>query len=382
MNSKTIKIIQIVSFFFILTILFSGSIISPDKELSDKENRSLSQLPKITATSIFSGDYMTRFEQYMSDQILGRDMFVSSKTFLNRIIGKTEQNGIYIGKNGWLFEKPSEYDEKKLSQTTAAISNFCKQSKIDNRMFVLIPNSSEIVSDNLPYLLSLDSQANQIEEIYSTMSKDVDCIDVESQLKSDENPERLFYKSDHHWTSYGAKTAFDIIAKNWKLDIDRINYQTFTLSSSFSGTLSSSAGIKAKPDIVQAIIPEKSAGTYIIQNSTQKSKSASMFDLSKLESSNQYEVFLGGNFSKLTISTTSETENKLLIFKDSYANCMLPMMTPFFCQITVIDARFFTDEINNIVSDGEFTHLMFLYNVNTFLEDTSLKNVLVHEITN
>ena len=101
-----------------------------------------------------------------------------------------------------------------------------------------------------------------------------------------------------------------------------------------------------------------------------------MFDLSKLENGNQYEVFLGGNFSKLTITTTSNTENKLLIFKDSYANCMLPMLTPFFKEIVVVDARYFTDDIRAVVNDGEFTHMMFLYNVNTFLEDTSLKSVL------
>ncbi len=382
MKSKTIKIIQIVAFFLIPSIIFTGSIASPDRELSEKENRSLTQCPKITSSSIFSGDYMTRFEQYMSDQIWNRDMFVSSKTFFNRITGRTEQNGVYIGKNGWLFEKPSEYDEEKLSQTTEAIGNFCKQCKIDNRMFVLIPNSSEIVSYNLPCLLSFDSQAKQIEKIYSAMPNDMDCVDVEQLLKKEENPESLFYKSDHHWTSYAAKKTFDMIAKTWGLDIDKIKYQTCTLSNTFFGTLSLSTGIKKQSDTIQAIIPEKSAGTYIIQNSSQKTKNVSMFDLSKLDSSNQYEVFLGGNFSKLTISTTSKSKNKLLILKDSYANCMLPMMTPFFCQITVIDARFFTDEINNVISDGEFTHLMFLYNVNTFLEDTSLKNILIHESMN
>lgn len=382
MKSNTIKIFQIVAFFLIPSIFLTGSFVSPDRELSEKENRSLTQLPNLTASSVFSGDYMTQFEQYMSDQIWGRDMFVSLKTFLNRTMGKNDQNGIYIGKDGWLFEKPTKYDEKRLAKTTDAISNFSKNCKIDNRMLVLVPNSTEIVYSKLPYQLSFDSQKKQIEKIYSTMSKDMSCIDVEQMMEKEENVEKLFYKNDHHWTSYAAKETFDLIAKTWKLDTNEIKYQTYTLSDSFFGTLSSSIGIKEQPDVIQAIIPEKSAGTYIIQNSSQKTKSASMFDLSKLESSNQYEVFLGGNFSKLTITTTSKTENKLLIFKDSYANCMLPMMTPFFSKITVIDARFFSDDINNVVSDGDFTHLMFLYNVNTFLEDTSLKNILIPDSTN
>ena len=372
---KTAKYIQIAIFFLLPMILLLGSIFSPDRESSQRENRNLTQLPKLTAASLFSGDYMTRFEKYMSDQVVGRDGFVAAKTFLNRATGKTEQNGVYIGEDGWLFEEPSKYDDEKVSETIDAIRSFCEECEIENQMFVLAPNSSEIVTEKLPKHLSFESQENQIQKIYSRLPEKINCIDAEGALKNGGNPEKLYYKSDHHWTSYGAKSVFDTVAKSWELDVDSVNYQTYALSDSFFGTLSSSSGIYDNPDVIEAIIPENSAGTYIVLNSSQKTKSVSMFDLSKLENGNQYEVFLGGNFSKLTI-TTSNTENKLLLFKDSYANCMLPMLTPFFKEIVVVDARYFTDDIKAVVNGGEFTHMMFLYNVNTFLEDTSLKSVL------
>ena len=373
---KTAKYIQIAIFFLLPMILLLGSVVSPDRESSQRENRNLTQLPKLTAASLFSGDYMTRFEKYMSDQVVGRDGFVAAKTFLNRATGKTEQNGVYIGEDGWLFEEPSKYDDEKVYETIDAIRSFCEECEIENQMFVLAPNSSEIVTEKLPKHLSFESQENQIQKIYSRLPEKINCIDAEGALKKGGNPEKLYYKSDHHWTSYGAKSVFDTVAKSWELDVDSVNYQTYALSDYFFGTLSSSSGIYDNPDVIEAIIPENSAGTYIVLNSSQKTKSVSMFDLSKLENGNQYEVFLGGNFSKLTITTTSNTENKLLIFKDSYANCMLPMLTPFFKEIVVVDARYFTDDIRAVVNDGEFTHMMFLYNVNTFLEDTSLKSVL------
>lgn len=373
---KTAKYIQIAIFFLLPMILLLGSIFSPDRESSQRENRNLTQLPKLTAASLFSGDYMTRFEKYMSDQVVGRDGFVAAKTFLNRATGKTEQNGVYIGEDGWLFEEPSKYDDEKVTETVDAIRSFFEECEIEHQMFVLVPNSSEIVTDKLPKHLSFESQENQIQKIYSRLPEKINCIDAEGALKNGGSPEKLYYKSDHHWTSYGAKSVFDTVAKSWELDVYSVNYQTYALSDSFFGTLSSSSGIYDNPDVIEAIIPENSAGTYIVLNSSQKTKSVSMFDLSKLENGNQYEVFLGGNFSKLTITTTSNTENKLLLFKDSYANCMLPMLTPFFSEIVVVDARYFTDDIRAVVNDGEFTHMMFLYNVNTFLEDTSLKSVL------
>ena len=373
---KIAKYIQIAIFFLLPMILLLGSVVSPDRESSQRENRNLTQLPKLTAASLFSGDYMTRFEKYMSDQVVGRDGFVAAKTFLNRATGKTEQNGVYIGEDGWLFEEPSKYDDEKVSETIDAIRSFCEECEIENQMFVLAPNSSEIVTEKLPKHLSFESQENQIQKIYSRLPEKINCIDAERALKNGGSPEKLYYKSDHHWTSCGAKSVFDTVAKSWELDVDSVNYQTYALSDSFFGTLSSSSGIYDNPDVIEAIIPENSAGTYIVLNSSQKTKSVSMFDLSKLENGNQYEVFIGGNFSKLTITTTSNTENKLLLFKDSYANCMLPMLTPFFKEIVVVDARYFTDDIRAVVNDGEFTHMMFLYNVNTFLEDTSLKSVL------
>ena len=79
---KTAKYIQIAIFFLVPMILLLGSIVTPDRESSQRENRTLAQLPKLTAASIFSGDYMTRFEKYMSDQVMGRDGFVAAKTFL------------------------------------------------------------------------------------------------------------------------------------------------------------------------------------------------------------------------------------------------------------------------------------------------------------
>ena len=91
---------------------------------------------------------------------------------------------------------------------------------------------------------------------------------------------------------------------------------------------------------------------------------------------NQYEVFLGGNYDKVIISTAAETTASLLVFKDSYANCLLPMLTPYFSKIVVIDPRYFSDSLKGVMAETQFTHVLFLYNLNTFLGDTSLAATL------
>ena len=90
----------------------------------------------------------------------------------------------------------------------------------------------------------------------------------------------------------------------------------------------------------------------------------------------KYEVFFGGNFSRIVLNTTTLNGKKLLIFKDSFANCFIPLLTPHYETIVIIDPRYFTDDINDILSDTDFTDLLYLYNVNTFLEDTVLTDTL------
>ena len=105
-------------------------------------------------------------------------------------------------------------------------------------------------------------------------------------------------------------------------------------------------------------------------------KTASLFFKDKLTKKNHYEVFLGGNYDKVIITTVSQSDRSLLLIKDSYANCMIPMLTPYFNKIVVIDPRYLTDSLDSIIKENDFTHMMYLYNANTLFEDNSLISCL------
>ena len=105
-------------------------------------------------------------------------------------------------------------------------------------------------------------------------------------------------------------------------------------------------------------------------------KTATLFDSEKLSQKNKYEVFTGGNYGKITVDTTATVRDTLLIVKDSYANCMLSMFTPFFAKIVVIDPRYTKEKLSDIMEENSFSHILFLYNLNTFLEDTSLTDFM------
>ena len=378
-NDKKLKLTAVIfSVFFtgLLILLLAAGIIEPDKEYSESENRKLASFPELSVSRIADGRFMTDFEEYMSDRFFGRNTLVSVKAYFSRLLGETEINDVYIGRNGRLYEVPSDFQKDRVEKTVNAIKEFSISCNIQNRYFMLIPNATEIIPEDLPLLLRCEGQAEQIEDIYSGLDTFVDTVDAVSALSEYENREELYFRTDHHWTSKGALTAFRAFSNKLQLEEYENGYKEITVSNSFSGTLSSSSGISDSLDTLEVILPEGIDGTYYIRNAGTLNKSSSVLDISKLESKNQYEVFFGGNFSRLELYTANLNERNLLIFKDSYANCFIPFLIPHFEKIVVIDPRYFTEDINDILKDTEFTHLLYLYNVNTFLEDTVLSDCI------
>jgi hypothetical protein len=164
--------------------------------------------------------------------------------------------------------------------------------------------------------------------------------------------------------------------KKWKMDKTKTEYTFYPVTSDFEGTLSGKAGISGTKDIIEICVPSGAEGTYTVNYESKQIKTSSLFDESKLTNKNKYEIFIGGNFDKVVINTVTQNKNNLLIIKDSYANCMIPMLTPYYDKIIIIDPRYFYDDIREIIKINKVNEVLFLYNVNSFVEDNSLVDVL------
>lgn len=369
---KAVAVILAVVFCLLTAGLGLYGFFSPDREFSEGENRVLSEKPILTREGLLNGSYMKEVETYLSDQFPLRDSAISLKTFADRIMGKKEENGVYIGKDGFLFDSQTEYESENNTKKLKAIDEFCNKHKSTKQLFVLSPNSTYIYKELLPYKVQLSDQNKQINKIFSFLKSEslikLNATDI--LLKAKQDGTQLFYKTDHHWTTRAAYSVFVGVLKKWKTE--PIKYSFYPITGDFEGTLSGKAGISGIKDIIEICIPENSEGTYTVNYESKQIKNASLFDRSKLSQKNKYEVFIGGNFDKVVIDTVIQNEKSLLIIKDSYANCMIPMFTPYFSKIVIVDPRYLTDSIDAIMEETDFTHILFLYNLNTFLGDTSI----------
>lgn len=101
----------------------------------------------------------------------------------------------------------------------------------------------------------------------------------------------------------------------------------------------------------------------------------SLYDYTALDTKDKYAVYFGGNEPFLKIKTEVENERKILVIKDSYANCFIPFMMGEFQEIDVLDLRYTNQRLSEIIAEGGYTDILILYNASGFAEDMSISKL-------
>lgn len=367
-------------FILILFLFLIINIIVPNKEKSVQENRMLATKPKFRLSSLISGDYDEKFEAYMDDQFVGRDMWRKLKVTVDRICGSRLENGVYIGRNGQLLEQIEVADENHLAANIKAIKSFSEsQKKIPVRM-MLVPDAANVLNHSLPALAKPEDQTQMFSMVRKDLGDSVEWIDVSTELNKHKT-EKIYYKTDHHWTTLGAFYAFQAAAPSLGIEGDLSGkYVSHAVSNSFNGMLASKSGVnRGEKEQIDIYVPTEEDTDLIIDYVDEGKRSTSLYDSSKLKEKDQYTVFLGGNSSLLDIRTVSTSTKRLLLVKDSFANSFIPFLTPYYREIVVVDPRYYSGTINDLMDSYRISEVLFLYSGNTFFKDNNISGVFAVE---
>ncbi|MEQ2576788.1 DHHW family protein [Mediterraneibacter faecis] len=375
-QEKLVGIIFILTLFLFLII----NVIVPDREKSVQENRMLATKPKFRLSSLISGDYDEKFEAYMDDQFVGRDMWRKLKVTVDRIGGSRLENGVYIGTNGQLLEQIEVADENHLAANIKAIKSFSEShSKIPVRM-MLVPDAANVLNHSLPSLAKPEDQTQMFSMVRKDLGDSVEWIDVSTELNKHKT-EKIYYKTDHHWTTLGAFYAFQAAAPSLGIEGDLSGkYVSYAVSDSFNGMLASKSGVNlGEKEQIDIYVPTEEDTDLIVDYVDEGKRSTSLYDSSKLKEKDQYTVFLGGNSSLLDIRTVSTSTKRLLLVKDSFANSFIPFLTPYYREIVVVDPRYYSGTINDLMDSYRISEVLFLYSGNTFFKDNNISGVFAVE---
>lgn len=363
--------------FSILVILFTViDIINSPNEFSELENRKLSQMPILSLKSYIDTSFSSDYEKYINDQFFLRDNWIDLKSRIEYLLGKRENNDIIFGKENYLFKKFTTFNDEMLENNLNSIITFTNNynKEVD---FFIIPNSYAIYDELTPRYLPLVDQLSLINSINSYLSlksnDHINTINVAEELLKNKD-DYIYYKTDHHWTSYGAYLAYLTYMDYLGLEIVDINNLEKITINNFLGTYyNRSKYFKADSDFITYY---NILGLHIEIDGKEK---LSLMDLDKFKGSDKYSAFLWGNngLTKVINENISEERkgSSILIFKDSYANSFIQFLSYNYEIIDIIDLRCFKESIRNFMKDKDYNEILIMYSFNNLSTDINIRRL-------
>lgn len=366
------KMLPVLAFAVILFGLTILSLTTEEKTYSSTEKRELQTMPKVKKKTIKNGKFQKKYEAYLSDQFPGRDEWVQLQTEVSRLLGKTESNGVYFGKDHYLLEHYSEedFDEETLTSNISALSEFVKRTKKQTDVKVMmVPTKTWILKDKLPAFAPTFDEQRFYDELDRQLGADAEEILIPVKEKLQEHAaEDIYYRTDHHWTTLGAWYGYDAYVNAVGGDADRANGKRDfrQVCNDFYGTTYAKVNQASQADAIYLYEPKMMLS--VVYNMGEKT-TESLYEMEHLESKDQYRVFTGGNQAVLEITGGEKNGKNLLVIKDSFANCMLPFFAEDVEKMVVVDLRQLNIGCDALVEMFSPTDVLILYNDAQFAKD-------------
>lgn len=375
MNKKAafITVLTAAALVGLLTVL---DLVNEERTFSQTENRILASRPEFSVQSLFSGEYTSDYENYVTDQFVARDGWIGLKTYADLALGKKEVNGVYLAGNGEFIEqhKAEEIDEaqvqEKIALLQALVERYEDSDKIDQVKVLLAPTADNVLTEELPAFADYYDQTRLLDQVKETVGEE-HFVEVLPVLEA-HHEEYIYYKTDHHWTTLGAHYAYQEWAADMGLTpVSFTKEDAVTVAEEFLGTLHSKVNIAASPDTIQVYGPslEKEYSVYYDLGNQGKT---SIYEKKHLDTKNKYGYFLDDNHGFVQIETGVDNGRTLLVIKDSYANCFVPFALEHYETVCIIDLRYCNMRLYQLIDqwtrDGN-ADLLVLYNVIHFIQE-------------
>lgn len=350
----------------VILIVTAADLAGGDRIFSETENRLLAGKPEFSAESLLSGSYTAEYETYVTDQFVSRDRWIALKTILDVALQKKEIGGVYLGKDGYLLEQhlpedyPEEVWEKKLALLNRLVTDW-------NASVMLAPTADCVLSDKLPEYAPRFPQEAFLKQVRELVGQE-HYIDVFSALQNHAE-EEIYYRTDHHWTSRGAWYGYLAWADFMGIKPRDYDPEDMELAAGdFLGTLHSKINIDWESDSIYYFRETEEIPVTVTYDFKQTADS--LYERSYLETKNKYGFFLDDNHGFVEIDTGADTGKTLFLIKDSYANCLIPLLTAHYDTIYVLDLRYVRSRLYPLLEQyAAEADVLVLYNCIHFLED-------------
>lgn len=150
-----------------------------------------------------------------------------------------------------------------------------------------------------------------------------------------------------------------------------------TLSDEFYGTIIAKVGLSDTRDTLEKFESKNQPAVSLTYNLGEK-ETETLYADEKLQTRDKYGYFLGGNDAIVDVTTSVKNGKTLLLVKDSYSHCMLPLLANHYERIILLDLRSFNMGVGTFVDTYlakqgvSVDDIVVLYNASGFADDRYL----------
>lgn len=359
-----------------LALVFGAALLNlfwPKRTELALENRKAAQFPTFKVSALLDGSWQKAFGTWMQDQVMGRDQWVNLQRAADEaVFQKTEEGGILLGKNHWMFTRQFSEGADVQAQTAknvAAVSEFA--SRYPGKVtFLLAPSAAVIYPEALPAGAPMIDENENLDAIFAQIGQTAQVLDLRDTFTAHKE-DYLYFKTDHHWTTQGAYLAYQqFCALKGLTPFAGGPSETVP---DFLGTHYSSTRLwNVQPDTITWYPMDNQMTVYKLTGEArfEVDRVEPMINTEKFATRDKYAAFLDGNNGYSVIEGSGE--GSILVVKDSYANSFVPYLTANYAKIGVVDFRGFAYGLDSTIEKEGYDDILVLYNYQTFVSDNKV----------
>lgn len=323
-------------------------------------------------------EFIDNIEKKINDKVAFKKVFIEGYGYIQKLMDKNEFSNFNIVKDKnqnmhytYFAKGPNSTEE--LSERT---SKFAKEMAKQGTELVYLMTPDKYVKGvtefpkGIPYSYHNETADNFLDELKNKGVKYIDFRD--NLLNSGIDKEKLFFKTDHHWTIETSFWAFTELVKElnekYKLNLDPNNiyrniknYNSIVYPKSFLGSMGRKSGmIYGGIDDFSLIYPKfKTSYRYYTDSKSQKFELNGRFEESLILSypfnaemdlldgqSDKYFTYLLGNRPFVQVKNKDNPEGlKVLFVKDSLIVPTASFFSTVCSQMDLIDPRYYEGDI-------------------------------------
>ena len=371
-----------------LTGVFMLLFMQKDSTASETENRMLQGLPSLTVKNLASGQFADEFDNYLSDNALGRDSAISAANGILSAFSTISGDEAFEKKNqemeqrleaeGGIQNAAAEVEEEEddEGEISTGLVLSAGEMPIDSRKsYMWYVKTDGTLSVKYEYLkTNVDTYAQTLLMLKDCLPADGVINFVEGPLASQANRWRdqqdvysgwgsslelmlqqslggarninvysawnllapyvcgetpMFYFTDHHWSAEAAYIIASAMLEDQGLPVipyDEYRYKAIT---------SSAIDEEGRRDVFNVLYPLTPVHSYVVKRGVDHEISLMAYDVAT------YTSFMNGSREPWRkITTGAGTGRKALVVCDSFGNAFTPYLLAYYDEVHMCDFRY------------------------------------------